>query len=51
MLITGGYAVPLTIPPNDDYATRFKRLAGHAEQQREGLWSSGTCNGNPEAPA
>lgn len=51
LLVGGGYAVPLTIPPNDDYAARFKRLADHAEQQREGLWSSATCNGNPDAPA
>ena len=51
MLIIGGYAVPLTIPPNDDYAARFKSLAGRAQQQRAGLWSSGTCNGRPDAPA
>lgn len=51
LLITGGYAVPLTIPPNDDYAARFKSLAGRAQQQREGLWSRSTCNGNPDAPA
>lgn len=51
LLITGGYAVPLTIPPNDDYAVRFKGLADHAEQRHEGLWSRSTCNGNPDAPA
>lgn len=51
LLIIGGYAVPLTIPPNDDYAVRFKSLADHAEQRRQGLWSRSTCNGNPDAPA
>ena len=51
LLVDGGYAVPLTIPPNDDYAARFRRLADDAEQRNEGLWSSATCNGNPDPPA
>jgi micrococcal nuclease len=51
MLITGGYAVPLTIAPNDDFAARFDSLAGRAQRQRRGLWSSSTCDGDPDAPA
>ena len=51
LLLNGGYAVPLTIPPNDDYAARFNTLASRAEQRRKGLWSRSTCDGNRDAPA
>jgi micrococcal nuclease len=51
LLLNGGYAVPLTIPPNDDYAPRFASVADHAQRQHLGLWSSDKCNGNPNAPA
>jgi micrococcal nuclease len=43
LLAERGYASPLTIPPNDDYARVFLRAARRARQASRGLWSSGTC--------
>jgi micrococcal nuclease len=40
-LVRGGYAVPLTIAPNDRYAERFEHAAGEARGSRRGLW--GAC--------
>ena len=40
-LVRGGYAVPLTIPPNDRYAERFAHAAEEARGGRRGLW--GAC--------
>jgi micrococcal nuclease len=40
-LVRGGYAVPLTIPPNDRYAARFVHAADEARESRRGLW--GAC--------
>jgi micrococcal nuclease len=40
-LVRGGYAVPLTIPPNDRYAERFEHAAQEARDGRRGLW--GAC--------
>jgi micrococcal nuclease len=43
MLAESGYATPLTIPPNDDYAKRFVAAARRAREADRGLWSSGAC--------
>jgi len=37
-LLAGGYAQPLTIPPNVRYAERFRALAQEARRARRGLW-------------
>jgi micrococcal nuclease len=39
-LVRGGYAVPLTIPPNVAHAGEFRRMAATARQKGRGLWSS-----------
>jgi micrococcal nuclease len=39
-LVTGGYAVPLTIPPNVAHAKQFRALAAVARHKGRGLWSS-----------
>jgi micrococcal nuclease len=40
LLVARGYARALTIPPNDLFANRFKRLARQAERRGLGLWSA-----------
>jgi micrococcal nuclease len=40
MLVRDGYAVPLTIPPNVEYADRFVALAREARRAGRGLWSA-----------
>jgi micrococcal nuclease len=48
VLVELGYATPLTIPPNVDYAEQFVRAARRARSASRGLWSPRTCNGrNP----
>ena len=42
-IIRQGYARPLTIPPNDSYASLFVDAAGEAQRAAVGLWSS--CRG------
>ena len=39
-LVTGGYAVPLTVPPNVAHAKEFRILAATARRHGRGLWSS-----------
>jgi micrococcal nuclease len=39
LLVDGGYATPLTIQPNSDYAGTFRRLAGEARERGRGLWA------------
>ena len=39
-LVRGGYAVPLTIPPNVAHAKQFRTLAATARRKGRGLWSS-----------
>jgi len=39
-LLEGGFAQPLTIPPNVRYADLFRRLAAEARQQQQGLWAA-----------
>jgi micrococcal nuclease len=40
LLAEGGYARPLTIPPNDEYARLFAAAAQRARAARRGLWGS-----------
>jgi micrococcal nuclease len=50
LLVERGYAAPLTIPPNDDYADDFVRAARRARRAERGLWSSRAC-ARENAPA
>jgi micrococcal nuclease len=43
MLVERGYATPLTIPPNVDYADRFRASARQARGAGRGLWAPGVC--------
>jgi micrococcal nuclease len=38
LLAERGYATPLTIPPNVDYAKRFAAAARRAREAGRGLW-------------
>lgn len=38
LLVERGYATPLTIPPNVDYADRFVKAARRAREAKRGLW-------------
>jgi micrococcal nuclease len=40
-LVRLGYATPMTIPPNVQYADRFVRLAREARRANRGLWGAG----------
>ena len=50
MLIDRGYAQVLTIPPNADYADRFRQAQRRARQAERGLWSPTKCNGDADRP-
>src|SRR3954454_12489659 len=43
MLVQQGYAQVLTIPPNVDYADRFREAQQRARQAERGLWSPAAC--------
>jgi micrococcal nuclease len=45
MLVDRGYAQVLTIPPNVDYADRFREAQHRAREAERGLWSPATCAG------
>ncbi len=45
LLVARGYASPLTVPPNDDYANAFVALSRRARRRAVGLWSPDTCRG------
>ena len=45
MLVDRGYAQVLTIPPNVDYADRFRRAQRRAREEQRGLWSPSVCGG------
>ena len=45
MLVSRGYAEPLTIQPNSDYAGLFARLSSGARQRAVGLWARDGCGG------
>ena len=40
VLVRRGYATPLTIPPNVDYADQFVKAARKARRAGVGLWSA-----------
>jgi micrococcal nuclease len=50
LLAERGYATPLTIPPNDDYAKRFVRAARRAREASRGLWGNTSCAQQNKAP-
>ena len=43
LLVSRGFAQPLTIPPNDDYADLFVRLSRRARERGAGLWGNASC--------
>ena len=43
LLVSRGFAQPLTIPPNDDYAGVFVRLSRRARERGAGLWGDASC--------
>ncbi len=43
LLVERGYAQPLTIPPNVDYAARFRAAARRAREAGRGLWARSGC--------
>ncbi len=43
LLVRRGYAQPLTIPPNVDFAERFRDLAAGARRAGRGLWGRAGC--------
>jgi micrococcal nuclease len=45
MLVTRGYAQPLTVPPNVEYEDLFVRAARRARESGRGLWSRPGCSG------
>ncbi|HZG49388.1 MAG TPA: thermonuclease family protein [Thermoleophilaceae bacterium] len=45
LLVARGYAQPLTVPPNVDYAQLFSRAAGRARAAGRGLWGRPGCAG------
>jgi micrococcal nuclease len=50
LLAQRGYATPLTIPPNDDYARLFVADARRAREEGRGLWSNAACARQNERP-
>jgi micrococcal nuclease len=45
LLVARGYAQPLTVPPNVEYADRFARAARRARVAGRGLWGRAGCAG------
>ena len=43
LLVRRGYAQPLTIPPNVDFAERFRDLAAAARRAGRGRWGRAGC--------
>jgi micrococcal nuclease len=43
LLVARGYAQPLTIPPNVEYADRFRADARSAREAGRGLWARAGC--------
>jgi micrococcal nuclease len=46
MLVRDGYAQPLTIPPNVEFADRYVALAREARRAGRGLWAPDACGGS-----
>ena len=49
-LVQQGYAVPLTIPPNVEYAELLRKLSRRARRDERGLWATSTCAGDDDRP-
>jgi micrococcal nuclease len=45
LLVTRGYAQPLTVPPNVEYEDLFVRAARRARERGRGLWGRPGCSG------
>ena len=45
LLVARGYAQPMTIPPNVEYADLFVRTARRAREAGRGLWGRAGCTG------
>ena len=45
VLVEEGYAQPLTIPPNVEFADAFRRAARAAQQAGIGLWRACAASG------
>jgi micrococcal nuclease len=45
LLVERGFAQPLTIPPNVDFAARFRDAARAAREAGRGLWGPSGCAG------
>jgi micrococcal nuclease len=45
LLVARGYAQPMTVPPNVEYADLFVRVARRAREAGRGLWGRSGCNG------
>ncbi|UJA20961.1 hypothetical protein HJD18_12560 [Thermoleophilia bacterium SCSIO 60948] len=43
-LVRDGYATPLAISPNTEYASEFSRYASKARSEDEGLWGKSACD-------
>jgi micrococcal nuclease len=43
MLVEHGYATQLTIPPNVEYADKFRAAVRRARKAERGLWAPGRC--------
>ena len=43
LLVSEGFAEPLTVPPNVRHAERFAALARRARERGAGLWAEGVC--------
>ena len=43
VLVRRGFATPLTVPPNVEYAGRFVEAAARAREAGRGLWSRRAC--------
>ena len=43
MLVDQGYATQLTVPPNVEYADRFRAAVRRARTAERGLWAPGRC--------
>ena len=50
-LVEKGYAVPLTVPPNVEFARLLAAAARRARAAARGLWAAGTCAGDADRPA
>lgn len=50
LLVSRGYAAPLTIPPNVEHADLFVRLSRRARSAQRGLWSERACADARDGP-